>query len=165
MPSLEDAFRGRKLPTQVVPLPADADSYQRLSRALAAALWDLEEARQRGAVDTASLVANVEHLQQMLDDAPVVAVKLTALPPPEWESLVGEHPPMPEELAQGYQWHIETFRPALLERATVTDDGNVPNWDALVKAGHLTAGELQGLFDAAVMLNVRGLTIAVGKEH
>lgn len=162
MPSLEDAFASRKLPTQVVRLPVDADEYQRIARELAAAEWTLDEARSRGAVDTAAQRADVERLRAELDAAPAVEVKLTAIPPAEWEGLVAAHPPTPAELARGAQWDVPTFRPALLAVSVVTD-GPVPDWERLAKEGRMTAGELQALFDSAVMLNVRGLSAAVGK--
>lgn len=160
MASLDDRLRDRKLPTQVVPLPVDADEHGRLSRELAAALWTLEEARSRGAVSTADDQARVEHLQARLDAVETIDVALTALPPDVWEGLVAQHPPTPEDLARGYQWDARTFRPALLALSVV---GEVVDWELRAKEGRITAGELQALFDAAVMLNMRGLSAAVGK--
>lgn len=112
------------------------------------------------ALDTAAERAEVERLDAELDAAPVVEIKLSALPPDEWEELVALHPPTPENLALGHQWNTDTFRPALLAAAIGPES---PDWDLLAKEGRITAGELAGLFDAAVMLNVRGLSVAVGK--
>lgn len=162
MATLEEQFRRRKLPTHTVQLPADPDGYSRLARALSGARWVLEDARARSALDTAAERAEVERLEAELDAAPIVEVKLTALPPAEWEDLVARHPPTPENLALGHQWNIDSFRPALLAASVGADS---PDWDLLVKEGRMTVGELQGLFDAAIMLNVRGLSIAVGKER
>lgn len=162
--SLADQFRGRRLPTQVVPLPRDPDQYDRVARDLAGARWALEEARGRGAVDTAALRAGVDALQVELDAQPVLQVTLTALPPDEWEDLVDAHPPTEADQARGYQWDPRALRPHLLAAAVVVPAGQArPDWEQLAKSGEVTAGELAGLFDAAVMLNMRGLSAAVGK--
>lgn len=163
MASLSEQFRGRKLPTQVVQLPANADEYQRLSRALNAELWTLEEARSRGAMDVRAERAAVDRVQAALDAEHIVEVHLSAIPPPVWEDLVAQCPPNAEDLARGYQWDVATLRPRLLTLAVTDDDP--PDWDKLAKEGEITAGELSAIFDAAVMLNMRGLSIAVGKER
>jgi hypothetical protein len=163
-PTLAEQFAGRSLPTQVVALPRDPDAYQRLDRELAAAHWALEQARARGALDTSAERAAVQDLQDRVDDAPVLQVTLTALAPDRWEQLVDEHPPTPEDLARGYQWDPRAMRAPLLAAAVVLPDGQAPpDWDQMAKAGTITAGELASLFDAAVMLNMRGLSAAVGK--
>lgn len=162
--SLAEQFRGRRLPTQVVTLPRDPDQHERAARALAGARWALEEARARGAADTAQERADVDAAQAALDAVEVLAVPLTALPPDEWEDLVDAHPPTAEDLAKGYQWDPRALRPHLLARAVVVPPGvPAPDWEALAKAGEITAGELSALFDTAVMLNLRGLSAAVGK--
>lgn len=161
---LADRIRGRTLPTQTVSLPVDPEGHAQVARDLAAAVWVLEEARARGAVDTAAQRARVDQLQAGLDTAEVVEVHLTALAPAVWEELVDAHPPTDVDAARGHQWDVRTFRPALLAAAVVVPEGDeVPDWDLMAKDGALTAGELTGLFEAAVMLNVRGLAVAVGK--
>jgi hypothetical protein len=161
--TLEEQFGRRKLPTQVVLLPADPDEYGRISRELAEARWVLEEARVRAAFDTGAERAEVARLEDALEELEVVRVTLSALPAPEWEALVAAHPPTPEKLAEGHQWDIATFRPALLSAAVIAAGDRAPDWDLLAKQGKITAGELNTLFDAAVMLNMRGLSVAVGK--
>lgn len=129
------------------------------------ARWSLEEARARGAFDTAAERAVIDGLQADLDSLEVVRVKLTALPAPEWEELVAAHPPTQEKIAEGFQWDVATFRPALLTASVAPEDGPAPDWDLLAKEGRIIAGELNALFEAAVMLNMRGLSVAVGKDR
>jgi hypothetical protein len=159
--TLEEQFRGRKLPTQPVQLPADPDEFGRITRALSDARWALEEARTRNALDTVAERAKISRLETELDSLRVIEFTLTAIPPDEWEDLVAAHPPTPENLAIGHQWNTDTFRPALL--AVSVAGGEAPDWTRLAKEGLITAGELASIFDAAVMLNIRGLSVAVGK--
>lgn len=157
--ALEDALRGRRLPTHVVEMPADPDGWARLQREHTAAQWAFDDARARGA----NLAAHEIRLAQVaaeLDAADVVEVHLTALPPDQWEALVAEHPPLSEDLARGAQWDTATFRPALLAASVPPPS---PDWDVMAKEGHITAGEYDALFDAALALNLRGLQPAVGK--
>jgi hypothetical protein len=161
--TLEEQFGRRKLPTHVVALPADPDEYGRISRELSEARWALEEARVRAAFDTGAERARVAQLEAELGELDVVRVTLSALPAPDWEALVAAHPPTPEKLAEGHQWDASTFRPALLSAAVLAAGEQAPDWDLLAKQGKITAGELNTLFDAAVMLNMRGLSVAVGK--
>ena len=165
MSTLDEQVRVRKRPTHVVLLPADPDEYGRVSRLLSEAQWTLEEARARAAFDTAAERSRVESLDAQLRALPIVEVKLTAIPAPEWEALVAAHPPTPEKLAEGFQWDVYTFRPALLAASIAPEDGPSPDWELLAKEGKITAGELNSLFEAAVMLNMRGLSVAVGKDR
>lgn len=160
MATLDEQFSGRKLPTHPVQLPADPDEFGRITRALADARWALEEARTRNAIDTVAERAEVARLETELADARVIEFTLTAIPPDEWEDLVAAHPPTPDNLAAGHQWDGDTFRPALLALSVV---GGSPDWAKLTKTGLITAGELASIFEAAVMLNVRGLSASVGK--
>jgi hypothetical protein len=94
-------------------------------------------------------------------------VTLTALLPKVWEDLVLAHPPTPEEQEGGAWWHVETFRPAVLEACVVTPEGEDPltaaDWQELATGGHLAAGELVLLFNVAVRLNDRSPLMSVGK--
>jgi hypothetical protein len=162
--SLAEQFSGRRLRTQVVLLPLDPDEYDRIERELAGARWALEDARSRGMVDTAALRAAVDALQVELEAQPVLQVRLTALPADEWEDLVDAHPPTEADEARGYQWDPKSLRPPLLARSVVVPPGvAAPDWEHLAKSGEIGAGELEALYAAAVMLNVRGLSAAVGK--
>jgi hypothetical protein len=161
--SNEERLRGRRLPTQCVRLPVDPDVWARLHRDHAAAVWALEDARARGKVDTGPERAAVAQLDAAIAAAEVVEVHLRALPPDEWESLVVEHPPTPDELARGAQWHVPTFRPALLAASEAAAGHPATDWERLAKEGEITAGELASLFESSIMLNVRMLSDAVGK--
>ena len=161
--TLEDRLRRRRLPTHAVPLPVDSDAWARLHREHAEAMWAVEDARARGATDTAQTALDrVQRIEGDIAAAEVDQVVLTALPPDQWEALVGEHPPLPDDVATGAQWNVATFRPALLAASVPPPS---PDWDVIAKEGHITPGEYAALFDAALALNLRGLQSAVGKGH
>lgn len=94
-------------------------------------------------------------------------IEMRALRASEWEALVLLHPPTEGQLAQGADWNIATFRPALLGVAVVTPDGEEPltaqDWAELTASGAMTIGELNLLFDVAVALNDRSPMMTVGK--
>jgi hypothetical protein len=95
-------------------------------------------------------------------------ITLRALPAPEWEALVALHPPVGEDATRGAAWDWRTFRPALLEAAVVTAEGDEPlsaeDWAELIALGAMTAGEINALFNAACMLNDRGPDPLAGKD-
>lgn len=165
--SLREQLRGRAQPTETVRLPVDPAGYARRERELAAATWELEQARATGGVDTARLRARVHAAQVAVDESPCIEVVLRALPPPEWEALVDLHPPMAEQQERGMQWNPATFRPALLAACVVPPDGEkaltAEEWEQVVKAGELGSGEYNTLCNAAVQLNLRAPASAVGK--
>jgi hypothetical protein len=165
--SLRDQLRGRALPTEVVRLPVDRAAYARCERELSAAQWELEQARGAGGRDTAALRARAAAAQASLNAQQCVEVTLRTLPPPEWEALVEMHRATEEQQAQRMLWNPATFNPAVLAACVVPADGDEPmsadDWAQLVKAGELTMGEYRTLCDAAISLNLREPSSAVGK--
>lgn len=165
---LADRLRARSHPTEIVPLPLDPQAYARAERELLAAVAALDEARADGAVDLDQLEARVDAAQVVLDTCEVEKVTVRALPPDEWEELVDLHPPTEAQRANGALWNVTTFRPALLALSVVPAEGDDPmsaeDWASLSKeAGALAAGELNALFNAAVSVNFRTPSSAVGK--
>lgn len=164
--SFRDQLRGRSLPTETVRLPEDPSAWTRAERALGTAQWALEEARASGGRDTAALRARVTEAQEALDALPCMEITLRTLPPPEWEALIELHPATEEQQGQGMMWNPTTFRPALLAACVVTPEGDDPmsaeDWEQVVKAGQLAAGEYNALCNAAVNLNFRAPASAVG---
>jgi hypothetical protein len=164
---LADRLRARKPPTETVQLPLDPEAYAYAERELLAATFELEEARASGSADLARLQARVDAAKAKLDECECEEITLRALPPAEWEALLDLHPPTEEQRANGAMWNTTTFRPALLAASMVPAEGEEPlseaDWDELGKAGSLAAGELIALFNAAVGVNVRTPSSAVGK--
>lgn len=167
--SLREILRERKLPTQVVSIPADTEAHSRLSREYEDALFALEEARTRGALDFAEFRFRVDTARTALDALASEPVTLRALPPAEWEALVELHTPSAEQQAAGARWSVSTFRPALLAASVVPGEGEVPlteaEWEQVAKDGTLAMGELNTLFNTAVSLNLRGPAISTGKGY
>lgn len=163
---LRDRLRARQLPTASVRLPLDPVAYAAAEREVESATWALEEARARGSVDVAELRARVAAAREAFDACEFETVTVRALPPSEWEALLDEHPPNDEQRAAGAQWNLASFRPALLAASVVPADGDEPSaaeeWEQFAKDGTLSAGELNGLFNAAVNLNLRVPSSAVG---
>lgn len=164
---LADRLKARRPPTEIVRLPIDPTEYARAERDLESATWALEEARARGSVDVADLQARVDFARTVLEACEFEEVTLQALRPAEWDALIDLHPPTDEQRATGAQWNVVTMRPALLAAAVVPAEGDAPlsesDWEQLAKASGLASGELTALFNAAVSLNVRVPSSAVGK--
>lgn len=164
---LADRLRARNLPTETVALPLDPQAYTRAERELLAATVSLDEARADGVADLTALQARVDAAQAELDGCECEMITLRALPPVEWEALLDLHPPTEEQRALGALWNIATFRPALLALSVVVAEGEAPlseaDWEQMSKAGALAAGELNALFNAAVGVNFRTPSSAVGK--
>lgn len=164
---LADRLRARKVPTEVVRLPIDPAQYAQAERELEAATWTLEEARARGSADLADLQARVDSARVALATCECEELTLRALPPAEWEELLGLHPPTEEQRAAGAQWNVTTLRAPLLALSVVAAEGDETlseaDWEQLAKASALASGELTALFNAAISLNVRAPSSAVGK--
>jgi hypothetical protein len=94
-------------------------------------------------------------------------VTVRALPGDEWDALVQLHPPTPEQAAEGWEWNIATFRPALLAAcvdspADQADPLTEQEWAELLIV--MSVGERDQLYGAAFDVNAnRWPTADVGK--
>lgn len=162
--SLRERLRARQSPSTTVVLAGDRVAYETAERELAAAERALVAEQARGSYDLVAERAAVEVAQSRLDEMPVERVTLRALPPSDWEALVEAHPPPKEKLDAGAAWNVSTFRSALLAACVVVPDGEEPpDWEELTREGHLTAAELNMLFDAAIGVNARAPQVSTGK--
>ncbi len=162
--SLRDRLRARQSPTVSVVLAGDRAGFEAAERELAAAERALLAEQARGSFDVAAERARVELAQSALDELPVERVTVRALPPSDWEALVEAHPPPDGGKQNNAVWNVSTFRTALLAVSVVLPDGeDPPDWDELTRAGHLTAGELNMLFEAAITVNARAPQVSTGK--
>jgi len=163
---LGDRLRTRKPLTETVRLPLDPTQYGQAERELETATLALEDARSRGVTDLSRLQEDAAAARVQLDACECELVTLRALPPADWEALVGLHPATEEQRARGATWNTATFRAALLAASTVPGEGEAPlteaDWEVLAKDGSLTLGELNTLFNTAVDLNTRAPARAVG---
>lgn len=87
-------------------------------------------------------------------DPDVVTVR--ALPADVWDLLVRDHPPTAEQAADGWQWNIATFRPALLAACVVSpaDEGEPlteAEWAALLL--RFPVGDRDRLYGTAFEVN------------
>lgn len=162
--SLWDVLQGRTLPTQDVPIPRDPTAHAAAERAVEVATRNLQVAHSSGAVgdELAPYVAAVEAARQALDGLPAIVFTARCIPPKDWEELAAAHPPSPEERKDGWQWHVESFRPALLEVA-VTPRLSAQQWQAVAETGKVGLGELNLLFGSVVQLNSREPQVSTGK--
>lgn len=157
-PDLWARLQDRAQPTVVVAIPQDPAGYQ-------AAQERVEEARraQRDALARGVLESDVvETAEEALATQPVIEFTIRALTAGEWDALVAQHPPTPEQRKQGWQWDTGTFRPALLAEA-VTPAMSEHHWHVVTEQGQLGMGELDLLFAEAINLSNRALRVAVGK--
>lgn len=93
--------------------------------------------------------------------------ELRAIPPQEWEALVGLHPPTEAQQKAGDLWNVATFRPALLAVTVAAPEGEDPlseaDWADAAAQGWMTIGELNTLLGVAISLNDRSPLVSVGK--
>ncbi len=162
--TLRERLRARQSPSTTVVLAGDRLAYETAERELAAAERALATEQARGSFDLVAERARVEVAQSIVDEMPVERVVLRALPPSDWEALVEAHPPPKDKQDAGAVWNVSTFRSALLAACVVVPDGEEPpDWEELTREGHLTAAELNMLFDAAIGVNARAPQVSTGK--
>lgn len=165
--SLRAWLAARELPTVPVPIPTDAAAYAAAERAVEDAARALLVEQSRGSVDTEAERARLAQAERDLAAQPVRVVKVRALPGDVWEELVAAHPPTEAEQARGDEWHVPTFRPALLAGSVLPDEGEEPltpqEWTDAIAAGHVTVGEANRLYEEAVLLNARSPRVSTGK--
>jgi hypothetical protein len=165
---LFDRLVDRDLPTEPVCFPADRAGWDRAHTELQDAEAALLDAQRRGLPpeQLADLEAARDAAQARVDELPRTDFTVRALPPKQWEDLVGEHQPTDPDST--LQW-VPSFYPALLEH-TVSSDGETltaAQWEKLFDSPRgLTLAEKNTLINAALNLNTRASVVspAVGKD-
>lgn len=164
---LRDQLRSRILPTSRVPLPAEPAAYAAAEDAVQAADRALQDAQARGLLDTADQVGALDAARAALAGQRALLFELRCLAPKKWDDLVDAHPPTEAQRELGWQWNVETFRPALLAATVVPESGEQPldvrGWVEVAEEGQLTSGELDLLFGSAVALNKKAPRLDLGK--
>lgn len=165
--TLLDRLRARKLPEQQVALPSDPVAYAAAERQVEIEERMVLRAKGDDRLDPETVAAALAAARAALAAQPIEVFTVRCLPANEWEMLVAEHPPTAEQRSQGWQWDVETFRPALLAATVSTAEGendlDVLDWQQLARDGNIAIGELDLLFVAAVQLNTRQPQVSTGK--
>lgn len=175
-PATLDHLRSRKKPTtqtvDVVLDPELADVYNE-----AKAKVDLLEMRARSQPeneDTAFELNEAErglaHVQTQLDEAEaVVTFTFKSLPPHEYDALVNEHQPTPEQRrtakASGDRatFNGDTFPQALVAACLIEPTLSLDEVQGLWKDENWNSAELQALFVAALQVNSSRRTVDLPK--
>ncbi len=159
--------RAADLPTEQVPLPASPSAWAIIEKAIALHEDRLRAAADHGPSEVAAAQARLAQARADLAAQPVKTFTVRCVPPAQWDALIDQHPPSEEQRAQGWQWHVATFRPAVLDACVVPDEGEDPigvrGWVEVAEEGEMTPGELELLFATAVQLNARQPRVSVGK--
>lgn len=144
------------------PRAARTATYRRPIADPSEALAALHEAKGRRVL--AGIGAGEEHAEHIaaLDQAVTEAqaavdacfedIVFNALPGDEFEALMGEHPPTPEDDEKGLTHHDETFLPALLA-ASCTNGWTVEDWEA--ELAECTLGDRRELRETVTHVNTR----------
>lgn len=167
MSTIRDRLRARRLPEEVVALPADPIAWAAAERQLEIAQRVLVRAKADGAVQLDTVTGAVVAAEAALDALAREVFTVRCLPAEQWEELVEDHQPTEEQRKQGWQWNIDSFRPAVLGAAVSTPDGEPDltelDWRQLARDGNLASGELDLLFVTVVNLNTRAPQVSTGK--
>lgn len=97
-------------------------------------------------------------------DACYETIELVAIPPADWEALVGEHPPTEERRKQGAWCDPATFLPAALAACVKDDELTEEDWVDYTRRGSMTPGEVIDLYDDVVALHDRSPQLILGKD-
>jgi hypothetical protein len=159
--SLRDELFARELAHETISLPVRPAELAAAERELTRAELALEQARRRGS-DLTEPQARVAAAQDALAAVPFREIRIRALPVPDWEALIAVNPPTEVQLLLSWRWNPDTFRPALLAAAAVSDLTE-QDWAQLITTGRLSGGELDLLFGTAVGLNERAPSVPTGK--
>lgn len=165
--SLRGDLFARKPATAQVPIVLDRAAYDAAAQAVDEAAQVLAEEQGRGAWDLDAERARLAAARAALGEIPVRIVTLRALPPDVWDEMIEAHPPTEEQAGRGAQWNSKTHRLPCVAASVVTPDDEEPmtveDWELLAKGGHITDGELNRLYEAAVVLNGRSPQVSTGK--
>jgi hypothetical protein len=77
----------------------------------------------------------------------------------EYDKLLGKYPPKPEQRAEGANYNIDAFGPALISRTLVEPELDEAQVKELWNSEDWSRGEIMTLFSAAVEVCMRGLDI------
>lgn len=165
MTGLFDRLVDRDLPTEPVCFPADRAGWDRAHLELQDAEAALLDAQRRGLAAVDDLEAARDAAQARVDELPRTDFTVRALPPKQWEDLVGEHQPTDPDST--LQW-LPSFYPALLEHTVSSDDETLTaaQWEQLFESPRgLTLAEKNTLINTALTLNTRASVVSdtVGK--
>jgi hypothetical protein len=87
---------------------------------------------------------------------------INAIPAPEFEALIHDHPPTADQRKEGFSWNRESFFPALLA-ACVEGSESAQDWADMLKDGTFILGEWTALISTALQLNDRSPDVSLGK--
>ncbi len=168
--SIRSRVRGRALPTEVVPFPADRAEFGAAHEALSSAAAAVAEA-ERGGDAPAELLEAERAAQARVDALEVHSYTVRALEPKEWERLIGEHPAQ-RDGDQENGFHPETFWPAVLAESVTlavgdaAESSTAQEWDEMFEAGEFSAAEKYMLTNTCWRLNVYAAVVppSVGKD-
>lgn len=150
--SLRERLLGRPRPMATYPLRIDDDTEARKSVEQARTLLRILQMQGETAEETAVRKATKDLAKA---EAALAAcyekVTLRAMPPEDFEALIGEH--KPREGSEDQVWNLDTFPRACL-LACVDSDLTEAEWQQVMKEV-LSQAELGELANAAIRVNVR----------
>ncbi|MEV7611316.1 hypothetical protein AB0N61_17660, partial [Microbacterium sp. NPDC089320] len=162
MSSLRERLRARERPSLDYELPvgdvvgaqralaaAEEDLRQALRRAAKAAAEEDDPGREAAEADVKAARRAVAHQEADLD-ACYEHIKLTAMPPDEYEALVALHPPRPN--TDDKEWDAETFPKAVF--LACATELTPEEWEPIL-AQNLTHAEREDLYYLARAVNLR----------
>lgn len=97
-----------------------------------------------------------------LDDAYQINVTMQAMGTKAYDKLIAKYPPTTEEKAQGLNYELDKFAPALLAESLVSPKINLAQAKILWNGGedeNWSRGDVESLFSRAIRLNHRDSTV------
>ena len=159
MTDLLGRLRERGLPSTTHPVQAVTAVKVQAARA---ALDEALRRRDASSVLDEVLEQAVAYAAADLDDC-YEDVPVRAIPPAQYEALLGLHPPTEAQAEEGFRWNPDSFVPALLAQCVDMGLSEV-EWAEMCSVGPLALGESAELFEAAIRINGRSPDVRTGKE-
>lgn len=162
--SRRERLAKRKLPSATVSIRLDPTSTEadEAREELRQAELDLRLAEESPDHTRLSDLREALQTAQARVDAAFEYFVINAIPAHEFEALINDHPPSPDQRKEGMSWNRETFFPALLA-ACVEGSESARDWADMLKDGTFILGEWTALISTALQLNDRSPDVNLGK--
>lgn len=132
--------------------PQDTERVQSALRSRPATMDDLFKKKRRVATITLPTTDDDNNLVEL-------TLKFQAIGSVEYDNLVAQHKPTPQQAKDGAAYNVDTFAPALIAAVSLEPKLSVEDATAIYNNPDWSGGEVTGLFLGALRLCQAGLDV------